>query len=276
MSNTEKIKGILTKLSRGETVKDSEVTVISQAIESNENQSFQFGEYVVNIGKGDGIKIGNQYIYQGNNGSEPILESLGKALHDFFANQDPSNIPPTDLKNAVNKFLSDIENKFQYIKLFHDREREVPLTDQYIPIQVTLERIYKEKLNENFGSYGESEEEIKRIYAAKGDKYERKQEDWQEAKKEHQIIMVLADPGMGKSTLLRIEALTLAREEKKKLSGNDFENLAEEDIAKIIASIQIPLYLRLSDLAEESGNIADIILKFIKRDYPSSREEIRR
>ena len=86
--------------------------------------------------------------------------------------------------------------------------------------------------------------------------------------------MILADPGMGKSTLLRMEAGKLAREEKKNLSGVDSKNLGEKDIATIIASIQIPLYLRLSDLAEESGNIADIILKFIKRDYPSSAEKI--
>ncbi len=72
---------------------------------------------------------------------------------------------------------------------------------------MTLELIYTQKFDEKLGSYGETEEELKRIYAAKGEQFERQQEDWQKAKKEHQIIMVLADPGMGKSTLLKLEAV---------------------------------------------------------------------
>ena len=275
MPSAEKIKDILTKLAQKEVVNDSEVSILKEAIDSNTKQSFQFGEYVVNIGQGEGIKIGNQYVYQGN-GSETILEALKTAPQDFFASQDPSNLSPAELKEAVIEFLGDIEEKVRYLKLFH-AQKKIALSKQYIPIQVTLERIYQEKVNESLRSYGESEEDLKRIYAVKGEKYERKQEDWQKEQENHQRIVVLADPGMGKSTLLRMEASKLAQEEKRKLSDNSSENLTEEEIRKIIESIRLPLYLRLSDLAEgleNIENIEDIILKLIKRDYPGSGEKI--
>ncbi|MBR8828907.1 MAG: HEAT repeat domain-containing protein [Gomphosphaeria aponina SAG 52.96 = DSM 107014] len=215
-----------------------------------------------------------QEVHAAGNNNKQIFTQSG--LINIYENNSEAEIQLTgiELKNAVYEFLSDIEGKFQDIKLFHAPKEKVALIDQYIPIQVTLERIYQEKLNESLRSYGESEEEIKRIYAAKGEKYERKQEDWQKEKGNHQRIMILADPGMGKSTLLRMEALTIAREEKEKLSDANVENLGEEDIAKTISSIQFPLYLRLSDLAEVSENIEKTIINLVKRDYPKTGQKI--
>jgi hypothetical protein len=40
-------------------------------------------------------------------------------------------------KNAVCAFLKDIENRFQYMPLFHETQ-QIVIEDQYIPIQVTL------------------------------------------------------------------------------------------------------------------------------------------
>lgn len=177
-----------------------------------------------------------------------------------------------ELKDAVVEFLKDVEKKFKYIKLFHAPQETVELTNQYIPIQVTSDRRYERKLDEKLESYKEAEEELKRIYAAKGEKFERQQEDWKTAKKDHSIIMVLADPGMGKSTLLKSEAVQLARQEINKL--NDTKELTEEVILNIIESLQFPLFLRLSDLIEESGEVIENVINIIKRRYPGSAEKI--
>jgi energy-coupling factor transporter ATP-binding protein EcfA2 len=119
-------------------------------------------------------------------------------------------------KNAVCQFLQEIEDYFKYIKLFHTQQR-ILLKEQYIPIQVSLET--KRKDVENFWEYGESEAELKRAYALKrmGEESQRTQVDWEEAKKQNQKIMVLADPGMGKSTLLKMEAGLTAQAERQKL-----------------------------------------------------------
>ncbi|KAB8335737.1 NACHT domain-containing protein [Scytonema tolypothrichoides VB-61278] len=119
-------------------------------------------------------------------------------------------------KNAVCQFLQEIEDYFKYIKLFHTQQ-PILLKEQYIPIQVSLET--KRKDVENFWEYGESEAELKRAYALKrmGEESQRTQVDWEEAKKQNQKIMVLADPGMGKSTLLRMEAGLTAQAQRQRL-----------------------------------------------------------
>ncbi len=120
-------------------------------------------------------------------------------------------------KNAVCRFLKEIENSFKYDKLLHIPEQPIILKDQYISIQVTLERKYTHAV-ETTWSYAESETELKQAYALKRlEESQPTQVDWKEAKKQHQRIMVLADPGMGKSTLLRREAGLTAQEERQSL-----------------------------------------------------------
>jgi RNase H-fold protein (predicted Holliday junction resolvase) len=94
-------------------------------------------------------------------------------------------------KNAVCRFLEEIEGRFKYLKLSHIRQQEIALKDQYIPIQVTLERRYTHEIETTL-AYQEGEAELKRIYALKGFDEERQKEeikkvqvDWLEAKKEH-------------------------------------------------------------------------------------------
>ncbi|MEQ9552573.1 MAG: hypothetical protein RIM23_23530 [Coleofasciculus sp. G3-WIS-01] len=126
-------------------------------------------------------------------------------------------------KNAVCQFLDAIENdeRFKSIGFFHTPQKVV-LQEQYIPIQVTLERKYKHEVETTWG-YAEFETEIKRVYALKGgveevEESRQNQVDWQEAKKAHSRVMVLADPGMGKSTLLKMEAGLIAKQERENLT----------------------------------------------------------
>ncbi|MFB2924129.1 HEAT repeat domain-containing protein [Aerosakkonema funiforme] len=162
-------------------------------------------------------------------------------------------------KNAVANFLAEIEEQYKFIRLFHTAQ-EIVLQDQYIPIQVTLERKYRHEV-ESFWGYLESEAEAKRAYAFKGfDESRQVEVDWEKARKEHQKIMVLADPGMGKSTLLKMEALTTAKAEREKLFGN----------LGIIDEAIFPLVIRLSDLAETEVEIFDAIPRIIQRDYPKT------
>jgi hypothetical protein len=130
-------------------------------------------------------------------------------------------------KQAVCEFLNDIENHFKFKKLLHSLQ-QVIRQNLYIPIQVTLERKYQHEV-ETFWGYGESEADIKhawmlkRQYGIKGTELElqRPQVPWETEKKHHQRIMVLADPGMGKSALLRMEALSTARAERQKLLADE-------------------------------------------------------
>ena len=178
-------------------------------------------------------------------------------------------------KNAVCEFLEDIENNFKYIQLFHSKQ-QIILKEQYIPIQVSLETKRKD-VEEFFIRDVESEDKLKRIYALKGFNEEelriRKEQeeitqiivDWKEAKQKHEKIMVLADPGMGKSTLLRMEAGSKAAEEKLNLASNSSLQLKAR-----IENVIFPLFLRLSDLEEQTGEVIDIIPEIIQRNYPKT------
>ncbi len=222
-------------------------------------------------------------------------------------------------KNGVCQFLQEIEDYFKYIKLFHTQQ-PILLKEQYIPIQVSLET--KRKDVENFWEYGESEAELKRAYALKrmseesqhmGEESQRTQVDWEEAKKENQKIMVLADPGMGKSTLLRMEAGLTAQAQRQKLLARTHANpLVQGEAAKphpnpllqgegarthakplvqgerakphpnpllqgegVINDVIFPLFIRLSDLDEQATEVIDTIRIIIQIDYPKTAPRVK-
>jgi predicted NACHT family NTPase len=170
-------------------------------------------------------------------------EQAFKWLWDKFPEWQPKQIvkvPSEQVqKTAFSLFLKNIEDKSNELYLLHRRDKPIVLKDQYIPIQVTRERRYNH-LVESIWSYSESETELKRIYALKGLEDEPTQVDWAEAKQQHRRIMVLADPGMGKSTLLKMEAGLIAQEAWNSLANN----------VTTIEDVTLPLLIRLSELAE--------------------------
>ena len=179
--------------------------------------------------------------------------------------ESPQKISP----QAVAEFLQAIETRFQYLKLFHVPQERVLLQDQYIPIEVTLERRYKHDI-ETIRGYAESEAELPKIYAPKrmAEETRKEQVKWEEARKKHQKLIVLADPGMGKSTLLKMEALRIAGKQldppKSPLEkGTLNQNLAIDEIV-------FPLFLRLSDLAATEKEVIEIVPELIKRDYATA------
>ena len=179
--------------------------------------------------------------------------------------ESPQKISP----QAVTEFLQAIETRFQYLKLFHVPQEKVLLQDQYIPIEVTLERRYKHDI-ETIRGYAESEAELPKIYAPKrmAEETRKEQVKWEEARKKHQKLIVLADPGMGKSTLLKMEALRIAGKQldppKSPLEkGTLNQNLAIDEIV-------FPLFLRLSDLAATEKEVIDIVPELIKKEYASA------
>ena len=185
----------------------------------------------------------------------------------LYANPNPTLIKslwlsPDQTKKAVEQLLTVIEDSFNKIRLFHTSE-PIVLENQYIPVQVTLERRYQDK-SERLGGYAESEAEMKKLYALKGmseEDIKRQQEDWQIAKKKESRIVVLADPGMGKSTLLRMEVIEAVKDSRQILEAG-----------KAVKEVTIPLFIRLSTLADEVQEgltIKDAILTIIQKRYDS-------
>lgn len=206
--------------------------------------------------------------------NEPIPDHLIPVLK---TNPNPTEIKslwltPTEEKEAIKQLLTAIDNSHNKIKLFHTPE-EITLTDQYIPIQVTLERRYKDKL-ETTWSYTESEEELKQVYALKGfsgeqleEEIRKTQDDWHTAKQKESRIMVLADPGMGKSTLLRMEVCQAVEQARDDLEAG-----------KEIDSLTIPLFVRLSSLVDNNVidlALEDAILEILQTAYSAILKELR-
>ncbi|NEQ84966.1 MAG: hypothetical protein F6K26_33955 [Moorea sp. SIO2I5] len=222
---------------------ESDLEYLRQLLQSHDNDTLQqLGKFNISIDEGKDIHIGDRNYFNWSDEAiqavvEVVQQGKGVAVfnptgkvtiynynNNFGEEQSAPELTPEEQKQVVCDFLTEVEANFKHIKLFHTKQ-PIVLTDQYIPIQVTIERRYR-KLTESIGSYAESEAELRQVYALKGsdgqlpeskEEIKRTVVDWEKARKEHEKIMVLADPGMGKSTLLKMEALTTAQQERQKL-----------------------------------------------------------
>jgi hypothetical protein len=221
--NSESLNSIFERIARHQHT-EADISELRQALIAIDSTQVlqQLGRYNINIGQGEDIHIGDKIYLEWN---EEALESLLKLIQS--TDSLISTLNAGELKEVVCHFLEDIEYDFECVKLFDHRiQQPIVLKKQYIPIKVTLERRYKHKIETSW-SYAESEAELKRIYALKGFDEEKQKEaiiktqvNWKDVKDKHNKIIVLADPGMGKSTLLKMEAMTTARIEKGQLSNN--------------------------------------------------------
>lgn len=271
MANREHLSKILDRiLNESQTEEDIAQLRRSLKIVDGVVQSVsQNGKFNTNIGQitGGEVHIGDR-IYQGAD-AETIKKVFLEVLQIQFSQSLSFN--QEEQREGICRFLEEVEQKFNKTGLFHTHY-EILLKEQYIPIQVTLERRYKHEV-ETTRSYVESEADLKRIYALKGSNEESKGNivNWEDAKKkikkeakrENYKIMVLADPGMGKSTLLRMEAGSFAQQERQKIEGD-----------KAPDEVIFPLFLRLSELAKHSKEVIDAVVELIGRDYPNTASPI--
>lgn len=185
----------------------------------------------------------------------------------------PKREPKTDFlesdKNIVQTFLKDIEsfllnelNDFMQPFLKNDKINLIDPTELYVPIDA-MTGGRGPRYVETFDYY-QSFDEQKHAYSMKHiEESESIRVPWKELRKKNNRLIVLADPGMGKSTLMRMEVIFTVSAELEKLS-----------LAGQIDEVNFPIYLRLSDLAKNGKEIIDAVLDLILRDYPNSARYI--
>ncbi|NEO25003.1 hypothetical protein, partial [Moorena sp. SIO4A5] len=162
----------------------SDLEYLRQLLQSNDNDTLQqLSKFNISIDEGKDIHIGDRNYFNWSDEAiqavvEVVQQGKGVAVfnptgkvsiyyyNNFGEEQSTPELTPEEQKQVVHKFLTEVEDKFKHIKLFHTKQ-PIVLTDQYIPIQVTIERRYK-KLTESIGSYAESEAELRQVYALKG------------------------------------------------------------------------------------------------------------
>ncbi len=260
----EDISTIITRVKSGSHT-DEDIQTLILALQSGQSLAWGDRSIALSSSANDSVNVtgdNNKILIRKGATRAEIRQELLVALAQFFdAPRSTPELSPEELRSATLTFLQDIENKFKETRLFHTKQ-PIMLQDQYVPIQVTLEPHRRDV--ETLRGYWETEEELKRAYALKGgeekaeEELKRQQMDWSEAKQKHQRLMVLADPGMGKSTLLRMEGGTTAEREGQRL---------ERDSTAMVATV-LPLFLRLSELAKDAGDLVEAIPRLIGRDYP--------
>ncbi len=173
------------------------------------------------------------------------------------------------LEEEVISFLRATETRFTPLKpLLSDKP--IAGHELYVPVSVS----YKHRsgdLPSRLPQYTESAAALKRMYA-----FKRLPElalpsrvPWQKVRAESRL-MVLADPGMGKSTLLRLEAFEAARQAREFLQARTLS----------IHDIVIPIQLSFQDLNQnlQSTNqgIFSALLNLIYEEYFDASDALRR
>ncbi|BAZ47716.1 peptidase C14 caspase catalytic subunit p20 [Nostoc sp. NIES-4103] len=245
MLTPDELKVLIEKLAAG-IATDEEIEILRKADGDSDQIILQIAQNITNVNHAQNSQFGDR-IY---------LES--EALQSLNQHQTPSQEVQ---RQHVRQFLEEIENSLKFITLSH-KQQPISIKDQYIPVQVTLERHYQNEVESTY-IYTELDYNFKSFYKPKKKSKEAQQEqvDWQVFKEQHKTIMVLANPGMGKSTLLWMETISNAEQARQEIENG--QNI--EDIV-------FPLYLKLADLADSPKNeeVFDSISRIIQRDYPNT------
>jgi len=159
-----------------------------------------------------------EYLKLKLNNEKPIF-SNDSADQKVLANERTDRDPLDELKDQneqIRAFLKEVVGRYQYMPLLW-LENEILLEESYVPIRVTLERRYFHEIEPSLMRKLDTSE---------------KSASWDEVR-DNSRIMVLAHPGMGKSTLLKREAKAVAEEGLKILNSENCD----------IKSLVFPLFL---------------------------------
>ena len=167
-------------------------------------------------------------------------------------------------KELLLKFLKDIEKHIKFElnrRTLFPIQWDIPLKGQFIPIYASLENKDPKKKSSNWG-YVDEKQRIESAYSFKEYSPDLTLSiiPWSAIKKKDKRIIILADTGMGKTTLLLWEAYICATEAINDLLANK----------KPFDDAVVPIFLSLTDLTKGNSEIPESILNILKRNYPES------
>ncbi|WP_419656041.1 PBS lyase HEAT-like repeat domain protein [Desulfosarcina variabilis str. Montpellier] len=187
-----------------------------------------------------------------------------RSIINYYDDEDQPKIDhhQENEKDQILLFLKSIFENFNTLSVFH-LSREINWDDLYIPIQVTPERLFRHEV-ESIGSYTETEQYLNSAYAIRHMESESYNPiSWKKAREDFKDknIMVLADPGMGKTTLLQFEVAMVAKSQIERIENDD------RPITEYHDEVIFPIFIRLDDLADFEEESLQAILSIIEREY---------
>ena len=191
-----------------------------------------------------------------------VIQSTGRteAYVIRWENMQPAllELGVEPLHNAICRYLRAVEEQFSHVRLFHVAE-PIDLPRHYIAVRLAVQRTLR---SEAESSRARANEDSMRAYATQRWEVAARTDQitWVEAKERWKRATVLADPGMGKSTLLREEARLVASRERQSIERHE----------KAAADGLLPIYVRLADLVAAPGDVPAAILNVMRaQDHTS-------
>jgi hypothetical protein len=166
------------------------------------------------------------------------------------------------LHNSVCSYLRAVEERISRVRLFHMAE-PIDLTKQYIAVRLAAHRTLRDQSESN---RARPDDDSLRAYVTQ--RWElasiSDQVRWEHAKERWPLLTVLADPGMGKSTLLREEARSLASRERQAVERHE----------KAASDAVLPVYVRLADLSVVGGDLPAAVVQVLGQDHDPAVIEV--
>jgi hypothetical protein len=191
-----------------------------------------------------------------------VMQSTGRteAYVIRWENMQPAllELGVEPLHNAICGYLRAVEEQFSQVGLFHVAE-PVDRPRHYIAVRLAVQRTLRSQAE---SSRARVDEDSIRAYATQQWEVAARADQitWVEAKERWRRVTVLADPGMGKSTLLREEARVVASRERHSIEQHE----------KAAANGVLPIYVRLADVAAETGDVPTAVLNVMRAQYGRS------
>lgn len=228
MATPAQLKVIIEKVALGSAT-DEEVEILQRAFDGSEPLSLQVGEHIVNIGQGKDIHIGNKVIHQGAD-----AESIKKVLLGVRQQQNQKR-PEYNARKAL----------FHKVKQYWIKE----VLEKSLQFQSFIE-IYFQKQSDAvqhpYSNHQEYDDEPQQALSTNIT-------DVFVQMKVGQTLLILGEPGAGKTTIL-LKLLEKIIEEIK------------DDFSK-----QIPVVFNLSSWINKQNNFDDWLAQELNKKYQVSR-----